>query len=191
MCQLCSCLIDAPPPTQVLVTLETKSACHVFSGFSDLIRPTRYRIASNSTSARFPAYHISAYKGFGGSWFLVTKIFNERQLKDKKSLNSLCGTKNCFKPSVQLIESSFLLSGVRFDQESRTHSFGSSLIIIHHHHQSFIWGVWISTAISLSCGMQNMFIWKLNEKHLGHKLCQKLGKSMPKWKHFQFWVQIT
>jgi len=34
--------------------------------------------------------------------------------------------------------------------------------------------------------MQNMFIWKLNEKHLGHKLCRKLGKSMPKWKHFQF-----
>ena len=87
--------------TQVLVTLETKSACHVFSGFSDLIRPTRYRIASNSTSARCPAYHLSV--GFGGSWFLVTKIFNERQLKDKKSLNSLCGTKNCFKPSVQFL----------------------------------------------------------------------------------------
>ena len=186
MCQLFSCLTDAPPSTQVLVTLETKSACHVFSGFSDLIRPTRYRIASNSTSARFPAYHLSV--GLGGSWFLVTKIFNERQLKDKKSLNSLCGTKNCFKPSVQLIESSFLLSGVRSTRKAEHIHF---LIIIHHHHQSFIWGVWISTAISLSCGMQNMFIWKLNEKHLGHKLCQKLGKSMPKWKHFQFWVQIT
>ena len=123
MCQLLSYLIDAPPPTQVLVTLETKSACHVFSGFSDLIRPTRYRIASISTSAHCPAYHLSV--GFGGSWFLVTKIFNERQLRDKKSLNSLCGTKNCFKPSVQLIESSFLLSGVRFDQKSRTHSFGN------------------------------------------------------------------
>ena len=107
--------------TQVLVTLETKSACHVFSGFLDLFRPTRYRIASNSTSARCPAYHLSV--GFGDSRFLVTKILNERQLRDKKSFNSLCGTKNCFKPSVQLIESSFLLSGVRFDQESRTHSF--------------------------------------------------------------------